>query len=646
MLQLFHKYHHYLVWFVIFSAVLLAFSGFGVDLLTPDRTVYAVKVDKYKVPADRLYREVRQLETRYSQLFGANSDLLLKQFGIDLVDQAIDQTISREVIYRYGQMLGLGISDSALEKELLQNGMSEDALSNQRLLTQLAMTREEFEDQLKRQYVAGKAVEVLTDFARSSDSETVGFYLNKNRGYKVNYIELSSKLVTDPKAPFAKELLPPTSQEIEERYVRDRDNLQSLPSISFNAISITPDSVLDKIEVEQSEIEFEYTENSQRYVNPLSAKLSHIQINYPGDSSDPVKLAATKEKAERLLERAKAGEAFEKLVMEGSDDLTTKATAGDLGWISPGVKSAEFDQGVFTNEQKEGILDLISASYGFHIVKLEDIRPQSQKSFESVKEEIREHLKKENAPSYAEARAEELYDKWTKAKSSLNDLAMQNSLKLISSKGLINVEQELSELPGLVSLLQDYPEDEKRLKVELGGVPLLVEVVERKPADTLPLEAVKEKLITALNNEAIFKLLNVKAEEILVKRRSTKSLEEAIKPLKLEIIKNKEELSREKAAQEGVLANAEVSEFIFSHRLPHQKGLKKFTLAEDPLGLLLLEVVDVIEAKPIATSSADFSRYKKESTTQNAKFLIESLIGTQKAKSEIEINQAVLSGAK
>lgn len=98
-------------------------------------------------------------------------------------------------------------------------------------------------------------------------------------------------------------------------------------------------------------------------------RASHILISF--DSTDPVDRGRAYERISKLRERLLAGESFNKLARENSDDSVTARRGGDLGWAPPGTYAAAFEEYCWKGEVG-AISDIIQTEFGFHIIRISD----------------------------------------------------------------------------------------------------------------------------------------------------------------------------------------------------------------------------------------------------------------------------------
>lgn len=160
-------------------------------------------------------------------------------------------------------------------------------------------------------------------------------------------------------------------------------------------------AVDDKVVITPVEVKNYYQANKEKFFQPKLYKASHIFIKVdPADNAEEKE--ARKQRAEKLLARAKAGEDFYNLAYYESDDRT-RYVGGSLGSFHAGQTVKEFDDVVQTMKVGE-IRGLLKTLYGYHVVKLDDVQPERQLSYEEAAEKIQQ--------MYAQQRRKQLYDEW------------------------------------------------------------------------------------------------------------------------------------------------------------------------------------------------------------------------------------------
>lgn len=97
--------------------------------------------------------------------------------------------------------------------------------------------------------------------------------------------------------------------------------------------------------------------------------------------------------AEEVLEKLEQGDDFSELAKEYSEDTITAMDGGDLGYFSIGTMVPPFENVAFSMEKGE-ISDPVQTNYGYHIVKVNDVRQKDQDigTFDEVKEDLREEI--------------------------------------------------------------------------------------------------------------------------------------------------------------------------------------------------------------------------------------------------------------
>ena len=112
-------------------------------------------------------------------------------------------------------------------------------------------------------------------------------------------------------------------------------------------------------------------------------------------------LVPTEDEAKQIIAKLKGGAKFEELAKASSKDGSA-ANGGDLDWASPASYVPEFSKAMVAL-QKGAITETpVKSQFGFHVIKLEDVRAAKLPSLEEVKEQVRESLMQRKLQAYQE----------------------------------------------------------------------------------------------------------------------------------------------------------------------------------------------------------------------------------------------------
>nr|WP_315219042.1 peptidyl-prolyl cis-trans isomerase [uncultured Duganella sp.] len=112
-------------------------------------------------------------------------------------------------------------------------------------------------------------------------------------------------------------------------------------------------------------------------------------------------LMATEAEANDVIAKLKAGSKFEDLA-KASKDTGSAANGGDLDWASPSSFPPAFSA-AFVALQKGGVTEKpVQTPNGFHVIKVDDIRPAKLPTLEEVKPQISEALAQKKLQAYQE----------------------------------------------------------------------------------------------------------------------------------------------------------------------------------------------------------------------------------------------------
>jgi peptidyl-prolyl cis-trans isomerase C len=134
-------------------------------------------------------------------------------------------------------------------------------------------------------------------------------------------------------------------------------------------------------EPSQEEVEKFYEENkAAQFTTPEQRCARHILFNKD-----------QKQKAEEVKGQLQNGADFAELAKEFSQDPASAEQGGDLGCLGQGETVASFDEALFNAREGE-IVGPVETEFGYHIIEVTDVKPQSTQPLEAVEFQIREQL--------------------------------------------------------------------------------------------------------------------------------------------------------------------------------------------------------------------------------------------------------------
>jgi peptidyl-prolyl cis-trans isomerase C len=112
-------------------------------------------------------------------------------------------------------------------------------------------------------------------------------------------------------------------------------------------------------------------------------------------------LVDTEQQAKDIIAKLKGGAKFEDLAKQSKDQGTAN-NGGDLDWAVPAAFPPEFAAG-FKGLQKGAITETpVKTANGFHVIKLDDVRPAKLPALAEVKPQIQEELAQRKLGAYQE----------------------------------------------------------------------------------------------------------------------------------------------------------------------------------------------------------------------------------------------------
>ncbi|MTJ01946.1 SurA N-terminal domain-containing protein [Idiomarina piscisalsi] len=368
----------------ILVLIILTFALAGVGGYITSGTEDAVaEVNGEEIPQsayDRAYENERsRLQEQFGDMFSAitSDPNYMKNVRSGVLEQLIDQELLRQYAESQGMRVGpdqvkaairdipqfrtAGQFDNDIYLMSLRNaGYTPESFAN---LMQQDMTR----NQLLRGLAGSEFVltpEALAFMRLQSQTRSGGFLVLNNEDF-ADAVEI-------------------TDADVDTFYQQNQDMFRTEEQLSVAYVELSLADIEQSVDITEEEVREYYEQRQQQYTTEEERRVSHILIEHDTENAQ--------QKAEEALQELQNGADFADVAQSYSDDTFSAEQGGDLDWIEKGVMDEDFDDAAFALENVGDTSGVVETSFGYHIIKLTDLRPGSVTPFDEVKDEVKQQL--------------------------------------------------------------------------------------------------------------------------------------------------------------------------------------------------------------------------------------------------------------
>ncbi len=479
----------------------------------------------------------------YKQAYDHLLDMYRRQFGnqisqellerINLKQQALNLLIDRILITQAAHVLGLHAGPEDIQAEVLSIPafQVDGRFDRQRYLSILQhnrLTPQAFEQQLAQDLTLRRVEAFVKGQAMVSDAEVEADLQYRFSKIQVAYAQF------DPKNFLDKVIV--DEAQMTAFFEKNADRYKEPEKRVLVYVPFVFDEEMVGLTVTEDEIRTYYEDHREKFHQQHQVKARHILFRV-GERASEDEVKKTESAARAVLEKARKGEDFAALAKAHSQDGSAQ-DGGDLGWFTKDQMVPTFAEAAFALKPGE-VSDLVRTSYGFHIIKVEDVRPEETVPLEKAKPQIELNLKREKARDIAYDKARAFADAAyadgdvAKAAQRLNR-AVEAPEKAFAAGDLLPKLGQASEvMKGLFSLGEGDVSDV--LEWTNGFVVGQVRAIH--PPQVPPLEQVKSRVEQDLKMERAREEAEKAAKAFLEKARSVGTLDKVSQDMPVQVTK-------------------------------------------------------------------------------------------------------------
>ena len=433
----FIRKHTKIVMGLLFLLIVPSFILFGLDGYNrgKDKAVAVAKVDGQEITQadwDRAHqREVERVRASMPSLDPKLLDSPEARYA------TLERLVRDRVLTAAAAKAKLNTSDQRLARDLQDNPdisalrRPDGTLDMERyrqLLASQGLSPEMFESNVRAEL---SSRQVLAGVAGSGFSSNLAADTALNAYFEKREIQVASFPTTDYAAK-----LNPTDADLEQFYKANENLFQAPEQANIEYVTLDVDTIKKSITVSETDLKAYYDQNAVRMSGVEERRASHILIAAPKSAPEAERQNAKTKATDLLAQVKKSSESFADLARKNSQDPGSAPNGGDLDFFSRDAMVKPFSDAAFAMK-KGDVSNVVESEFGYHIIKLTDIKAPKQRTYEEMKPDLEVDVKKQQAQKKFTETAEAFTNGVYEQADSLKPVAERLKLEIRTATGLV-----------------------------------------------------------------------------------------------------------------------------------------------------------------------------------------------------------------
>jgi peptidyl-prolyl cis-trans isomerase D len=409
--------------FLLLGLVSVGFIFWRADFSTGRTATFAAKVNGENLSLTEFDRELQSQQNQYQQRYRTElSDEMRRELRRSVVENMVREAVLRQ----RADAQGYRVSDERLIEHIhsisafqIDDKFQMDVYKSR--LQTVGLSPTTFESQQRDALAVNDLEEGIAESTFLTPAEFRRYIelFNQRReiGYAMFPVEAFLGRVTVDEPAIA------------SHYESNQAKYQTTETVDLEYVELALADIAATVDVSEEALRAAYEDEKDRFQTAEERHARHILIQVDKGDED-----AARAKAASIAERLRKGEDFAKLANEFSADAGTKAQGGDLGWVTRGNLGGPLDDALF-GMQVGAISDPVKSEYGYHVIRLDEVRPGTVRPYEAVRDEIAADLKTQRAEQTFDDRANRLTERAFDAYNELATVATEMNLPLKTLTG-------------------------------------------------------------------------------------------------------------------------------------------------------------------------------------------------------------------
>jgi len=229
--------------------------------------------------------------------------------------------------------------------------------------------------------------------------------------------------------------LNPSDADLEQFYKANANLFQAPEQANIEYVLFDVETIKKSIVVAEADLKSYYDQNVQRLSGKEERRTSHILIASPKSAPEADRQKAKTKASELVAQVKKSPDSFAEVARKNSQDPGSAPAGGDLDFFARDAMVKPFSDAAFAMK-KGDVSDVVESEFGYHIIKLTDIKAPKQRSFEEMKPELEADIKKQQAQKKFTETAEAFTNSVYEQADSLKPTADRLKLEIKTATGI------------------------------------------------------------------------------------------------------------------------------------------------------------------------------------------------------------------
>ena len=443
--------------------------------------------------------------------------------------EVLEQMIDSEVVVNSGMAAGMRVGDTLLARAIQSQDAfrSGDAFSQglyESWLRAQGRSPGGFEESFRRSILEQQVVLGIS----ASD------FVSGNGLRDAVRIRLQKRTFSQLTLPAADQESPdPEESGIAAHFERHRAEYFAPERLRLRYLEISMSAIADGVKVDDEELRALFDAERGSFLTPEKREVSHILASV-GSAAGEDAVEEARARAAGLRERIVAGESFEDVAKEHSDDPGSASAGGALGFIEHGIMDPAFEEAAFALAPDE-LSEPVRSNFGWHLIKVTSVQEARETTFEEVRDEVLAQYRSREAERIYVERVETLANMVYEHPESLEPAARELDLPIretgyVTRDGEGDPDDLVASQPAVVAAafssdVLGEGNNSEPIEFEPGHL-VVVRAFDHEPRRSLELDEAREEVIDALRAEAVRAAVTARGRDLLASLRGGRSPDE------------------------------------------------------------------------------------------------------------------------